>query len=496
MYTPRLTPRKHQITALQKVRKRPQRPSAENVFAWLMDMGTGKTKVMIDEFGQLEDAKEMSDLFVIAPAGCYRNWDRDQEDDPGELTKHMAPELRERCLVVPWISGGTKTWRHQLDYMLASQDPSRPRVLVMNIEALSTGTDALSAAMVFMETSRRGVMMDVDESTTIRNGGAARTKNILELGALAKARRIATGLITPRSPMDLFTQFGFLDWRILGHRSFHSFRHTYAVMRQVVMGSRRFWVEVAYRNVGELTDRIAPYSYRVLKKDCLDLEPKVYTSRDVKLTDVQARMYREMKLYATTQLDADNHVTATHVIVQLTRIDQMLSGFVVTESGEIRDIPENRTAEVLDILEEHQGKAIIWVAYDHALRKLADAIEKRFGEGSVARFWGGNASTRLNDERRFKTDPKCQFMISTPGAGGRGNTWVVANLVIYHSNDYDLEHRDQSEDRPHRDGQTERVTYVDLIARGTTDEKKVLSLRKKINMATTINGENYREWLI
>jgi len=78
----------------------------------------------------------------------------------------------------------------------------------------------------------------------------------------------------------------------------------------------------------------------------------------------------------------------------------------------------------------------------------------------------------------------------------RGNTWVVADLVVYYANNYDLEQRDQSEDRAHRVGQVNRVTYVDLIVQGTRENKVVQNLRNKIDLATAINREGQREWLI
>lgn len=207
-------------------------------------------------------------------------------------------------------------------------------------------------------------------------------------------------------------------------------------------------------------------------------------------------MYRELKEFATSAIDQGGHVTATIVVAQIIRLHQLLCGFVVDEEGNIHDVPESRTKELVRILTDHSGKAIIWTAYDHCIHRLTEALTKEFGEGSVARFWGGNRSTRAQEERRWKTDPECRWMIATPGAGGMGNTWTQANLVIYHSSTNNLEHRQQSEDRAHRDGQTQAVTYIDMISRGTVDEKIVRGLRKKIDIATLITGENYREWLI
>jgi SNF2 family DNA or RNA helicase len=460
-----------------------------------MDMGTGKSKVIVDEWGERVEARDLSDLLIWAPAGCYRNWDLTRSpDEPSEFLKHLDPAIHDRMVCVPWVSGGGVQWKRQMDAMLACRD--RPRVLVMNIEAMSSVKKAREACEEFLRSSVHGAMAAVDESPTIRNPTADRTVAVQKLGHLARVRRLLTGLVAPRSPMDLYSQFEFLDWRILGFRSFYGFRARYAVLQRMQYGGRSFLAEVAYRNIPELNEKIAPYSYRVLQEECLDLDPKVYTRRDIPLTDEQARIYRELRQYATSQISELSHVTATSVITQMLRLHQVLCGHVTDEEGVVRDIPERRTAGLLNVLEDYAGKAIIWVTYEHTLLKVAAELEKVYGPGSVARFWGGNRSTRGEDESRFKTDPRCRFMVATEGAGGRGNTWVVANLVVYYSNTPDWELRDQSEARPYRDGQTGSVTYVDLVTAGTVDEKFLQIIRKKINISTAINGDNYREWLI
>jgi SNF2 family DNA or RNA helicase len=89
-----------------------------------------------------------------------------------------------------------------------------------------------------------------------------------------------------------------------------------------------------------------------------------------------------------------------------------------------------------------------------------------------------------------------RFFVGQPRTGGFGLTLTAANTVIYYSNSYDLETRLQSEDRAHRIGQTNKVTYIDFYAPKTVDEKILKSLRSKINLATQVLGEDYREWLL
>jgi SNF2 family DNA or RNA helicase len=372
--------------------------------------------------------------------------------------------------------------------MMDTQDPNRPRALFINVEALSNGksTKALDLALKFVQ--QRGALVVVDESTTIK-GKSERTNAVIEIGTHAKAKRIMSGLWTPNGPMDLFYQCMFLDPNILGQKNFFTFQRRYAtmIMQTNYQTGRKFPQVTGYKNTDELRDRVKPYSFRVLKKNCLDLEPKVYTSRDVELTAEQKKMLQEIKHFGHAGIgDTGAFVTTDMVIKRIIREIQIGCGYVMDDDRVLHEVPENRTKALIETLVEHRGKAIIWCPWLVPLKKVVAALEKEYGPEAVAQFHGGNTKTRGDEEKRFLSDPKCRFMCATQGAGMRGNTWVVA----------DLEQRDQSEDRAHRLGQTNRVTYVDLIAQGTIENKVIKALRQKIDLATMINREGHRAWLI
>lgn len=557
-YKMRNPPLKHQ-TKLAKVRRsRPRRPCPDDVFGMLMEMGTGKSYSLLEDWNEAVNDGTAESLFILAPAGSYKNWYRDKnETQRAELVEHLDPRLYKRLRIAPWEKGAEA--RAQRNAALTAP-PGTPRVCVMNVEALSKKGKAFAYAMEFL--SRGKVTFAIDESTAIRDHTSKRTKNILELRdyAIKKggcARRILTGLVSPKSPMNLFSQFFFLDWRILGHQSFVTFRARYAMTERVcyvphgllreklrAAYMRRKFVRKGgkmipatdehrqylankvpefdrstllerleqekvyvpqrtvikeYRNLDELYELIKPYSYRVLKKDCLDLKPKQYTIREVPLTLEQIRMYDEIKRYATTQIN-DGHVVAGAIIQQIVRLHQISCGHVVDEEKVTHDVPSDRIPTALDVIREHEGKVIIWSCYKREIYKMRDALLEEYGEelgeDCVAMFHGDNKKTRDEDERRFLSNPNCRFMISTQSAGGKGNTWNVATMSVYLCNSYDLEHRMQSEDRNHRKGQKESVVYVDLVSRGTVDERIIEALRKKIDLAAIVNGDNYMEWLI
>lgn len=346
----------------------------------------------------------------------------------------------------------------------------------------------------------------VHNSTTIK-GDSSRTDAALKIGEAAHSKRILSGLWTPKSPMDLFYQCMFLDARILGYDNYYTFRRRYAQLKKMrtfighVNGKERFrefYTVVGFQNLEELQDKVGRYSYRVLKKDCLDLEPKVYASRDVEMTAEQKKMLKEIKHFGHAAIgDTGKFVTVDMVIKRITREIQITCGYVMDDEERVlHEVPENKTKMLLEVLEEHNGKVIIWCPWRAPLDKIVRTLTKEYGAKAVAQFHGGNVKTRGDEERRFINDPECLYMATTQGAGMRGNTWTVANLTVYFANSYDLEQRDQSEDRNHRIGQNDRVTVVDLITQGTIENKVIQNLRNKIDLATAINREGHRAWLI
>jgi len=174
----------------------------------------------------------------------------------------------------------------------------------------------------------------------------------------------------------------------------------------------------------------------------------------------------------------------------------VLMGHTVDTNGQPVTLKENRTQALLDLLAEFEGKAVIWVSYREDVHKVSQALRKEYGPRSVAQFWGGNEPTREEEEKRFKADPRCRWMVAPPQAGGRGRTWDNASMVVYFSNTYNLEHRLQSEERAQAVNKKDSVLYVDLVARNTVDEKIIHALRNKIDLSSKITRDNYQEWLI
>jgi SNF2 family DNA or RNA helicase len=468
-------PYAHQITALEKSWN-------QESFAYFMEMGTGKTKVLIDNLAMLYDKGKVDAALIIAPKGVIGTWYNQ------ELPEHLPDHIEN--VTVMWQSNINKKQEDKLLQLFEIE--TALHILVMNVEAFST-TKGKEFAMKFLRAHKP--LMAIDESTTIKNPKAKRTRNILDLTPLTKYRRIMTGSPVTKNPLDLFTQCYFLDPYHLNHESYYSFRMRYAIMKTANISGRSIQLVSGFKNLTELSDKLKPFSYRVLKQDCLDLPDKIYLKRQIDLTPEQKKLYQQMRKEALATLNGKT-VTTTTALTQLMRLHQITCGHFSADDGTIQEVKNNRLSELLDVLEEVDGKAIIWAHYQHDVRNIFKIIEEKFGPGSVVHYYGKT----LPEERdyaikNFKTNKKVRFFVGTPHTGGFGITLVQANTVIYYSNGHDLEKRMQSEDRAHRIGQKEKVTYIDIIAEETVDTKIVKSLRKKINIASQVMGEELKEWI-
>jgi hypothetical protein len=551
-YESKRKPRVKQAEALKVI-------EGKKNFALLMEMRTGKTKVIVDDWGKMVEEDKVIDLLVIAPGGAYIPWADAIRID---LPDHLMRQTR----IFTWVSGkaNNKSVKRELDSFLAHKGP---RILIINIEAISSVKKAQELCVKFLRQQPGGNMTTIDESVCVKNQDSSCGWFCVEvLAPLSTYKRILSGLISPRSPLDIYYQYKFLDPDILGYEKFTAFRARYAKVNQVCMlpnqvirgkfkglvglmpkmtdayidmkisavdpefnlkqnrGVKIKFLEAAidgmprnqmieaiprlggyvqsvptidgYQNVEELHDKISPHSFRVRLDECYDMPKSDYSFYDVEMTKEQEKIYHDLKEFATAELDHDTHVTAGHVVTQMLRLHQVLCGHTKDDDKDIHPIKEKRTDAILKILDGYGGKAVIWCSYDYNIRNLSEAIEKEFGEGSVARFWGGNLKTREEEEVAFKNNPRCRFQVATPDAGGKGRAWDVADLTIYHSSRNNLDHRAQSEDRVKADGKMRTNAYIDLRVKGTVEERIIEALRKKIDLSTVINGDNWREWLI
>lgn len=465
-------------------------------FALFMEQGTGKTWTLLADAERAFMQGKIDALFVIAPNGVHTNWTR------REIPTHLeAPHV-----ALAWRSGMGKKERARIEEgMLGVRrvgEVAPLRVLAMSYDAVMT-KEGLAFAERFMLAHR--VMMVLDESRKISNPRAARSKRIMALRTHAVARRIATGTPVPNSPLNVFNQIEFSSPGALGTTSYRAFTAEYAdvlptthpmIQRMIAANPNAAFAQVVardevtgapiYRNLDRLQKLLEPVSFRITKKECLDLPEKVYKTVFFDLTPKQRREYRqvekELRVFAE-----DGTMFGLLAISAQTKIQQITSNFIVLPEarGERAIDDRNPRLEAFrEIVEDIPGSFIVWAKFVREIREIC-AVLTALGISFVT-YHGATPK----EEREIAVDKlqsgAVRAFVGQPVSGGIGLTLTRAETTVYYSNTYDNEIRLQSEDRNHRIGTKSTVTYIDIVASDTIDERIVAALQRKTAVATAL----------
>lgn len=446
---------------------------------------SGKTKMLLDTMSNLYLRGEIDFALVIAPKGVYRNWTNK------EIPDHFPDDVPHR--VIRWVSSPNKKQQEEMRSIRKGFDGLT--IFVMNVEAFSTIKGKAAGEWMAKHLGPRG-LIGIDESTTIKNHKAKRTKALIKIAAGFKYKRIMTGSPITKEPMDIYAQAAFLGPRTLGYNSFYAFQARYAVTQKRTMGAHSFQQVVGYRNLDELTQKIDTFSYRVLKEDCLDLPEKTFTARYVTLTKEQRQMYDQLRQEGFLMLEEGDMVSTPQIITLMLRLQQVVSGHLMSDDGELITFPSGRIDALKEVAAETTGKIVVFARFRHSIQQIQEALESEYGEGSVVTYFGDTSvEARELAVKNFQDPTVNPRFFVTNKTGAYGITLTEASTMVFYESDFSLEVRLQAQDRVHRIGQKNPVTYVDLIAEGTIDEKIVENLRNKIDMSAKVMGEEAREWL-
>lgn len=444
-----LEPYKHQKVGLALCQRRKN-------FGLFMEMGTGKTKVILDLLGNYyKDGQVKRPSLIVAPVAVINNWKREAALNQPHL----------RVVVAQGTQGKKLLAIDQVKQGLAD-------VVVINYESLWRLAEDFSIEWFAMV---------LDESTRIKHRGTQQAKAIIKLGRAASKKYIMTGTPAPNSPLELYNQIRFLDESVFGS-SWYAFRDRYAIM-----GGYGGYQVLGWKNLPELTQKLASISYRVLKKDCLDLPEKVYKEYRMPMEKDQAKFYKELADDLITTI-AGTDIVATVVLAKLTKLRQIASGFVYRDDGATINLDKNPKLDQLEILLQEiapRHKVVIWTSFREELT-LVSAICSKLGLKWVKLDGTINAKERDNVVQNFQNDETVRVFIGQQHAGGIGITLTAADYCIFFSNDYSHEIRVQAEDRLHRIGQRNQVTYIDLIMKGTLDSTIRRMLTNKEQLAASI----------
>lgn len=460
-------------------------------FALYMEQRTGKSKVLIDTAAWQYSKGRIDGLLLVAPNGVDEDWARIY------FAEHW-PQWAGQPIIAQWDGKLLKKAEAEL---YAASKASAFHVLCMNIEAFSSSPRARAAAEKFLRMYR--ALMAIDEASMIKDPSSNRTKHLIKLGKLAVARRILTGTPATQSPLDVFAQFKFLNPHLLGYQSYYAFKARYADLLpeghglvRHIQGARRFAPQIIaqdaagkkiYKNLDELQKLMDPHCFRITRAQCGDMPPKVYATRSVPLTDEQQHFYDRVLEEITIEA-THGTLTVQNQLTRLLRLQQITGGFMPVDGGGSKALANDRIPAMLGEVEQLPGKVIIWARFRAELAAIASALRETYGPHSACEYHGGiSGEERGYARERFQgMTPAYRFFVAQQASGGYGLKLTAADHVIYYSNDFSLEHRLQSEDRPIALDKPQGVSYLDLQAPGTVDEKIVAALRGKKDVADAL----------
>jgi SNF2 family DNA or RNA helicase len=461
-------PMAHQTEALNK-------SWGHESFAFLMEMRTGKTFVVINWAAALAMNGDIDTLIVVCPTPIKAVW-------IDELEKHCP---------IDYYWHIHEPGQNQATEQVAAARYDRLKVMIFGVEAMSQGS---GHTLLHRAALRNKCMMALDESSRIKNHKSKRTERVIEAGESANYRTIMTGTLTTQGIEDIYSQYRFLDEAIVGMKSYYVFQARYCVM-----GGFEGRKIVGYDNVKELMERIAPYSYQCSTRDVIDPPEEIAETRYVQPTKEQLRLLNELgdPLKMRTQ-QGDNELEVETILERLTRYQQIVGGHFPYETDdsvyEVEPV-EGRNPkldELVQVIEDlgPDHKVLIWARFRPEIHAITDALTRAHGDGSVAEYHGGNRDVRDSEKRRFQTDPDCRFFVSNQSAGGMGLELSAADTHIYYSNSFSYEDRKQSRFRTDSSEQkAKNILVVDLIMDHKTDHMIVSAIQNKTDVANYVRAE-------
>lgn len=419
------------------------------VGALFMEMGTGKTRAAIELVHRRRS--RIDHAVIFCPVSLKETWRY-------EIVKHTDAAPADIYV---------------FDDRTSSRNLPAAFWYVIGLESMSSSNRVTLAAHELVTESSYVV---VDESSYIKGHNARRTQRITTLAARARYRLLLTGTPLSQGIVDLFAQMRFLSPSILGYHSFYSF-----AANHLEYSERHPGLVVAAHNVPHLAAKIQPYVYQVSKAECIDLPDKLYESRYYTMTVAQRDAYEQAK-YDLLLNVPDDEITSYTLFKLFTVLQQIVAGFV-NEGRRVMNLPHKRLEQLDAALASipAAAKVIIWCKYLYSLDVIANRLTTTHGAGTVAVYHGGlDEHNRHVEIERFRQSAR--FLIATQATGGHGLTINEAHHVIFYENGFKYAERAQAEDRCHRIGQTQPVTYIDIVCRDSIDERIQSSLAGKGNV--------------
>ena len=426
-----------------------------NQFAFFMEMATGKTKSVIDVIRCRMALGQKIRPLIVCPKSVIYNWGN-------ELDKNGFPNYN-------IINGSKKKRVNSLADALLREVPA-----VMGYDSL-----IYTGEQPFWKMFNCIIL---DESTYIKTHDAKRTRFVLQYFKDTTLKYILSGTPITNAPIDIFSQFAFLNKKFLGHSSYYAFRNQYCVMQKQGTGFKTYQVIIGYKNKPQLMGKIARHSLQMKKEDCLDLPEKIYTVRHMDMPPEMKRQYREMETTLALELENGDTVTAQIILTKMLRLQQILAG----EYVEKKDNAKLQTlGEIVNETLENDRQIVLFARFKHSIRLITDYIENDL-KHKIEVIDGAKTDEERRDSLESFQSGRVKIFLGQLQATSFGINLFKGSTAVYYENTFSFENRKQSEDRIHRPGQKNICTYIDLIYKDSIDEHVFGALARKQDMASSL----------
>ena len=421
--------------------------------ALLADMGTGKSMMTIAITGTLEAEKGVKKMLVVCPKSIVGVW----EDEFRKFADYRY------ALTV--LDGTMEKKRSAFNYMQGAA----LQIIVVNYESCWRLETEI--------TKWKPDLIVCDESSKIKTPSASQSKALHRLGRLSKYNIILTGTPITGSPLDIFSQYKFLDDSIFG-TSFYLFRNRYAIL-----GGYQNRMIVGYRHLDELVEKVHSIAFRIKIEDAVDLPPFIDETRAITLEPKAQSLYRMLEQDCYAEL-ANGEVTARNVLTQLLRLAQCTGGFIRDDiKGEAQQVSGAKLDALEDIIDtclDEEKKVVVFARFVPEIEAIAAMLKKK--KIGYAQIYGATTD-RADQVKKFQEDPEVKVFIGQLQTTGMGLTLTAANVAVFYSLDFSYANYEQSRARIHRIGQKQKCLYIHLVGKGTVDEKILNALKHKGDIA-------------
>lgn len=450
-------------------------------FAYLCEMGTGKTKMVCDEIACYARRPELTreQVLIVCPKSLRRIWQR-------EILTNVA---RVHNIYIRLIDGVD-------DFPAMMHSGASVQIGIISADLLRNLEDMLVML--------RPTLLVFDEAHYFKNPEKQRFKSARKVAMVAQRKRILTGTPMSNTIMDFWAEFELLRPGILGYATYAGFKNAFAKVKNIIdpvtKQPTRFDKIEGYKDVDLLKQNISRCAFIVTKDRCLDLPPRAYDTRVIEMPPAMLSRYEEMRDNFFLELEG-GRASTDFIIVQMLKLSEICCGFLTIQNEDPltgvltrRVVPiEGGDTKLNEMIEDAvavcaEGKLLIWCRFHYDIDIISARLTAR---GIKHMTFDGRVKDKERQPRidQFNEDPETRVGVMQTATGSvgltlLGNTKVESEkcrTAFFYSNTFNFGQRDQAEARNHRKGadKASSVLYRDYVYADSIEESILDALRSK-----------------